>query len=279
MPKHPAIQQPGLKTLRVLLTPIVNWAVRLGVGYSSFSRMLKPMFFEAAQQELSRQGVRHSDSALSFVSGLHKGDILAFLSGETAKGEGGEDVNRINPATQVIARWVISGLPSELPIKGENSFDSLVRDSQSDRGTVWSTRLILQDLERRKLVADDGRKVRLLSDVGLPNIDSQEGVVHFVGAISDHMQASLNNLASEGEPRYLEQSLVADGLFPTSVQAIHELARQGWADVLQTVGAKAVACSDRDEPAGGDRRLRFGVYFFTEKASPSTPNSEITDSK
>lgn len=266
--------QPGLKTLQTLLTPIVRWAVRLGVGYGSFSRMLKPVFFEAAQQELSRQGVRHSDSALSFVSGLHKGDILAFLSNGGPVAEDNVDVNRINPATQVVARWVISGLPRELPLKGEKSFDSLVRETQSDRGTVWSTRLILQDLERRKLVADDGRKVRLLNDVGLPNIDSQEGVVHFVGAVSDHMQASLNNLSGATETRYLEQSLVADGLFPESVKAIHELARQSWTEVLHTVGAKAVECSDRDEPAGGDQRLRLGVYFYAEKANPIKPTPD-----
>lgn len=279
MAKFPPIQQPGVKTLKVLLAPIVGWAVRLGVGYGSFSRMLKPLFFEAAQQELSRQGVRHSDSALNFVSGLHKGDIQAFLSADGNQQDDGEDVNRINPATQVVARWVISGLPRELPLKGESSFDALVRESQKDRGTVWSTRLILQDLERRKLVADDGRKVRLLSDVGLPNIDSEEGVVHFVGAVSDHIQASLNNMASDSEPRYLEQSLVADGLFPTSVQAIHDLACTSWSDLIQKVGAKAIECSDHDEPSGGDRRLRLGVYFYTEKVAPSPVKPDINSLK
>lgn len=262
-PAH--LQQPGLKTLQVLLTPIVRWAVRLGVGYNQFSRMLKPVFFAAAQRELSRQGMRHSDSALSFISGLHKGDVVAFLeggSGVALKDDAG--THRINPANQVVARWIIDGLPHELPLKGGGSFDALVRDTQSDRGTVWSTRLILQDLERRKLVADDGRKVRLLSEVGLPNIDSQDGIVHLAGAVSDHMLACLANLDSEG-PRFLEQSLLADGLFPPSVDALHELTRKWWGDALRDIGARAIEASNHDEPAGGDRRLRIGVYFYAEK--------------
>lgn len=266
--RHSSTSQPGLKTLQVLLAPIVRWSVRLGLGYGPFSRMLKPLFFQAAQEELSRQGVRHSDSALSFLSGLHKGDIAAFLSGGRQAPLSEDDAtHRINPANQVVARWVIEGLPRVLPIKGEGSFDALVRDTQSERGTVWSTRLILQDLERRKLVADDGRQVRLLSEVGLPDVDSEEGIVHFVGATSDHMQACLSNLDSD-TPRLLEQSLMADGLFVDSVHTVHEMARQWWSDAVRDIGAKAIECSNQDEPKGGNRRLRLGVYFYTEKVQP-----------
>lgn len=267
---HTHQNQPGFKTLQTLLAPIVRWAVRLGIGHGQFSRMLKPLFLEAAHQELSRQGVRHSDSALSFISGLHRGDVSAFLSGnpEEAVADEKHPVYRINPANQVIARWLIRGLPAELPLKGPDSFDQLVRETQSDRGAIWSTRLILQDLERRGLVADDARKVRLLSEVGLPDIDSEAGVSHFVGAIRDHIEACLANLVSEDGSRFLEQSLVVDGLYPKSVEALHNMSREWWRNALSDLGAKAIEHSEADEPQGGNHRLRLGIYFFSEKSIP-----------
>lgn len=269
---------PGYQTLQALVLPIVRWSVRLGIGYCQFSRIVKPLFFATAQQEISDKALKPTGAALGLISGLSKNDIEAFKAASTASIPEADSplFEQINPASQVIARWVTLGLPKRLPLKGDQaSFFELAKVIQSRFTTPGlSTRLLLQDLERRGLVKVDAHSVELISEIGLPNLDTQESVVHVVGAVRDHMLTCLSNLAVDSHPKYLEQCLSADGLSTESVETIHAMARVWWMQALRTLGPEAISLSERDEPNGGHQRLRFGVYFYTQDVSDtSQPNS------
>lgn len=261
----------GYQTLQALVLPIVRWSVRLGIGYGQFSRIVKPLFFAAAQQEISQKELKPTGAALGLISGLSKNDIDAFKAENSTMltDAATREFDEINPASQVVARWVSMGLPKRLMLKGgEESFFELAKVIQSRFSTPGlSTRLLLQDLERRGLVRVDANTVELISEIGLPNLDTEESIVHVVGAVRDHMLTCLRNLAADSSPKYLEQCLSADGLSAESVETIHAMARVWWVKALRTIGPEAIALSEHDEPKGGQQRLRWGVYFYTQDAS------------
>ena len=274
--------QPGQKALQLLLTPIVRWCVRIGIGHSQLSRIVKPLFYEAAQHEIKRSGIKCSDSALSLASGLHKGDITLLHQGApspTTQGEAAAfEVNRIHPSSQIVARWLALRWPKKIPTRGTTgSFDSLVKACQLEGAPFLSTKLLLQDLKRRGLVEVVGENVRLISEVGLPEIDSHEGVLHFVGSVRDHIEACLANLETGHDHSFLEQSIQADGLYPESVSIISKAARDWWIKAMQSITAQAISLSQEDEPNGGDQRLRFGVYFYTQPMTVQFDSKQVEE--
>jgi hypothetical protein len=279
---HPYL--PGQKALQLLMAPIVRWCVRIGVGHGQFIRIVKPLFYEAALEEIKRNGLKCSDSAISLASGLHKGDITLFhQSADAGVPEPINDyaahIERINPASQVIARWIALRLPNKVPIRGSMaSFDGLVKACQQAGAPFLSTKLILQDLTRRRLVEVLNDEVHLLSEIGIPDIDGEDAVVHFVGAVRDHIEACLANLEPGKTPKYLEESLQADGLYPKSATTLSALARQWWLKALQSITAQAIALSEKDEPDGGNQRVRFGVYFYTHPMTTEAPSTHTPQS-
>lgn len=267
----------GIKILQVLLVPIVRWSVRLGIGHRELSLALKPLFFQATQSELTLKGIKCTESALSLASGLHRGDVSVFLS-QTSGADPDLDasVNRINPGSQVVARWIAQALPRQIPFRGgPKSFTGLVRACHQDGGPLLSAKLLLQDLGRRGLVTHRAEHVELVSEVGLPSADAQEKVMHFVGAVRDHIEACLYNLEVDPSASFLEQSLQVDGLYPISVERLHTLSREWWLKALQELGQEAIVLSERDEPMGGSQRLRLGVYFYT----PEPPSSSSVSTR
>lgn len=268
-----SIAHPGAQAVQQLLAPLVRWCVTVGIGHGQLNRLSKPLFYEAARKELIRKGQKITDSALSLASGLHKGDIDLFSQANehvpVTSLSSGHD--RINPASQVIAHWIASNLGPLIPLRGKNSFDALVKATQEEGAPLLSTRLILKELERRRLVeVVDKKQVSLISEVGLPAIDQEAAVMHFVGAVRDHLLACLHNIdATTQESTYLEQSLNADGLSEESVAMLHEAARKWWGQALKTLTAQAISHSTIDKSKGGDQRLRIGVYVYGQ--SMSTP--------
>jgi hypothetical protein len=84
------------------------------------------------------------------------------------------------------------------------------------------------------------------------------------------MQACLSNLEADasGGSKLLEQSLTADGLPDEAVEVLHAMSRVWWTDALRAIGAEAITQADqaRASPSSAaSNRLRFGVYFFSEK--------------
>lgn len=274
-----ATPHPGYQAIQQLLTPLVRWCLMVGIGHGQLSRLSKSLFYEAAKLELQRKGLKITDSALSLASGLHKGDIDRFnrfnraVTGTSLHQAEAPSLARINPASQVIARWIATELETTLPIRGqEHSFEALVKATQQEGAPLLSTRLILKELERRQLVeVQDKQNVRLISSVGLPAIDQQEAVVHFVGAVRDHLMACLHNLEAKAhETQFLEQSLNVDSLSSQSVVLLHEATRQWWNTALIDLANRAIAMSENDKSKGCDQCLRIGVYVYSPALSGET---------
>ena len=270
--------QLALREAGVLMAPVAQWLLRHGVSYPAFADLLKTVFLEAARGELERSDAKPTHSALSMLSGVHRKDVRTLAqTPATAR-----STPRPPLSAQVFTRWLTDprlrgadGRPRALPrAGGRRSFESLSFELSND----VHPRTVLDELLRLGAVALDGERVVPLAASFVPSARLDEMTALFSASASDHIAAAVSNLTTSA-PRYLEQSVYADGLTPVSIDILHAAARQAWAAAFEAVVTRARECVDQDHVTDGDRRMRFGVYFFSEAAPHVDPPSTSSRSE
>lgn len=245
--------------------PLVLWMVRSGVGYAEFAQALKPVFLAQARLELERSGQRDSDSAISLLSGLHRKDVRAFReSAHQAMArvkEDGSSWGKPSAANQVVTRWLSRDDWGDcIPFSGEApSFEALARAVSKD----FHPRAVLQEMQRLGVAREVDGQVQLLREAFVPDAKHKESRELLAGSVADHLAAGVHNLSGARGPKFLEQSVFADGLSPESVQELNLMANALWAHVLQAVMAKAVPLCDRDIDHPAPQRFRLGLFTFS----------------
>jgi hypothetical protein len=261
-PEH---AQLAMREAAVLMAPVALWLLRHGVSYPAFADLLKAVFLEAARGELERGEAKPTQSALSMLTGVHRKDVRALDEApRTARPQ-----PRPPLSSQVFTRWLTDpryraadGKPRVLPRAGaRRSFESLCRELSND----VHPRTVLDELLRLGHVVLDGECVVLCATSFVPSARLDEMTSLFSSNASDHIAAAVSNLTLNA-PKYLEQSIYADGLTPASIALLHDAARQAWADSFDAVVNQARERVDHDADTDGDQRMRFGVYFYSEPA-------------
>lgn len=279
MPSFNSVISMNPSALRWLVRPVVRWAVRHGLDYTQCVRLMKPLFLHEAQALLQEQSRKSTDSALVLTSGLHRMDIQR-IKDEGDWPDSQAEVS-ISLPQQVLANWVMSGLPQSIPFKtsksemglteeGESkevvSFCDLIRLTPKVAAQGLSARLLLQDMCLKGTVTV-ARGMVTLEPMGQHQStpESEQGLQDLSAALNDLMASGLHNLHSEPDLRFLEQSILANGLWPESVQRLHDQAQDAWQKTVSALLPEAKAASDHDEPQGGHMRIRVGTYFYAEQ--------------
>lgn len=271
--------QLALKELARVMQPLVTWLLRSGVPYPVFADLMKAVFVDTARAELERAAVRPTHSALSVLSGVHRKDVRSLEADPRTPVE--TAARGVPLASQVFTRWVTdprfraaAGKPRRLPRSGAApSFESLARELSSD----VHPRTVLDELIRLGLVTLDADEVVLARHAFVPGRRLEALTSLFAANAADHLGAAVHNLTREG-PKFLEQSVYADGLTEASVEHLHRVAREAWAEAFTTMVAQAQSCVDTDADADASGRMRFGVYYFSEPgpgdSAPVAPADE-----
>jgi hypothetical protein len=262
----------ALREASVLLAPVVRWLLRSGVSYNALADQLKPVFVEAARAELERGGVQPTGSALSVLSGVHRKDVRALT--ELPRAEAAAAPRGVPLASQVFTRWMTerryrdrAGAPRALPRSGAGiTFESLSRELSLD----VHPRTVMDELLRLGLVRLEGDLLVPASATFVPSRQLDELTALFSANASDHIAAAVHNLTLDA-PRYLEQSVFADGLGADSVAMLHEQARAAWSDAfaMMVKQARKRVVADAAVPEAEQQRMRFGVYFYSESTAPA----------
>jgi hypothetical protein len=263
--------QPVLTQVLAMLQPLVVWLLRSGVGYTDLTAALKPVFLEAARAELARTGAKQTDSAISLLSGVHRKDVRA--SGQAVAQARAVDVRaqlgKPTPASQVMTRWLATDQPDALPFSGPApSFEALARSVSTD----MHPRAVLLELLRLGVAEEqpDG-SVQLCRQAFVPNPALDEARRLLAGSVADHIEAGVHNLSAMDGKTYLEQSVFADGLSAASVHQLEQLANSLWRDVLAAMVQAAVPLCEQDEPAGGNQRIRLGMFCLSAPMHSTEP--------
>ncbi|MCW5609695.1 MAG: hypothetical protein KIS83_03240 [Rubrivivax sp.] len=266
------------RVLRVL-RPLVRLLLRHGVTYTALAAALKPLFVAAAREELQRQGMATTDSALTLLSGVHRHDVRALrLAAPAAEAP----PPPLGLAAEVVARWLADplfvdadGQPRVLARgrpgdRGEpDGFDALVAAVSSD----VRARAVLDELLRLGVVHETADGIRLDPGGFAPQQGFEEMAWLFADNLHDHAAAAVANL--QGDGRFLEQAVFVDHITEASAAALQREAVQVWRAAMRRVLAAAQLRYDADAaqvaPAERRQRARFGVYFFSGPEEPAAP--------
>lgn len=271
----------ALREAAVVLAPLATWLLRSGVSYGALATALKPVFVEAARAELERAGTNPTHSALSVLSGVHRKDVRS-LAEAAADGPGAVTVKGVPLASQVYTRWLSAkryrgrgGLPRALPRTGAGvTFEALAREVSVD----VHPRTVMDELLRLGLVEQDGDLLVPVSASFVPSRRRDELTALFAANAADHIAAAVHNLTLDA-PRYLEQSVFADGLGADSVAQLHALARETWQRAFEDMvkAARKRVAADESLPESDQQRMRFGIYFYSEpQGSPARRTTAAT---
>ncbi len=263
-PTPPQPNRGVLDEALAIAEPLVLWMLRSGVGYAEFTQALKPVFLAQARLELERNGQRDSDSAVSLLSGLHRKDVRAFREASHVAmarvKEDGSSWGKPSAANQVVTRWLsLNDMGDCIPFSGEApSFEALARAVSTD----FHPRAVLQEMQRLGVAREVDGQVQLLREAFVPDAKHKESRELLAGSVADHLAAGVHNLSGATGPKFLEQSVFADGLSAESVQELNLMANALWAHVLQAVMARAVPLCERDVNHPQPQRFRLGLFTF-----------------
>ncbi len=264
---------PVLPHALVVMQSLATWLVRSGVGYGEFTAALKPVFLKAAVAEAERTGVRPTDSALSLLSGLHRKDVRA-LTPTLAEPDPTARLGKPTPASQVATRWLTGDLPETLPVAGAApSFEALARAVSTD----MHPRSVLQELIRLGVAEEADGAVTLRRTAFVPDAYHEETRGLVAGSVADHLAAGVHNLTSGDSRQFLEQSVFADGLSAESARELELLATSLWRGVLEAMVKAATPLCEKDEPAGGNQRIRLGMFCYSAPMEGATPTEGVSD--
>jgi hypothetical protein len=269
-----------------MLAPLVRLLVANGVTFPQLVAALKPAFLRAARAELSQSGKRINDSAISIVSGVHRKDVRALSSESRLTARAREPLPSL--AGEVVTRWASDpqylnedGLPRALPVRNgtaqcEPSFERLSQSVSRD----FHSRAVLEELLRLGFVVVSDDVARLDLERAVADHSFVDTMAYIARNVHDHLAAAEGNFSAtqtaDGLP-HLEHSVSAEDLGPESIQALQELARRVLESATRRISALSAERLEHDRQRAGSQamRMRFGMYFYSEPASPLTRDREL----
>lgn len=262
-----------LQALGALLAPIAQLAVAKGLPCTTVEELLRKAFVDAARAAHPELPAHRMVSRIATATGLNRREVTRLTQVEA------EAAPRRPLAAELFARWAsepqyrdAQGKPRALPRQGAApSFETLAQSLTRD----VHPRSLLDELLRLGLAAHDADAdtVALVHDAFVPRGDTAR-MLGFLGHnVGDHLGAAVANVLGDGF-KHFEQAVFADELSDESVQLAHEIARETWHATLQALAPmleKRIA-ADRAAKRRADRRLRVGMYFYSDRQA--TPDAK-----
>ncbi|MDH3451617.1 MAG: DUF6502 family protein [Gammaproteobacteria bacterium] len=258
------IQQALTNALLKLLYPLVRVLLRNGVSYGVFAELARKVFVDVAFNEFAQEGRKQTISRVAALTGLTRKEVKRLMELEQA-GDASTH-QRFNRAVRVISGWLndarfhdAGGDPAPLPVEGENSFATLVREFSGD----VPTQAMLSVLQAAGSVERRGHTVTLvkhayvpaaapLEKIGILGADTHE----LIDTIDHNLQAETKDLRFQRKVSYVDVSQRAASEFQTlsaeKAQALLEELNAWLAENEQL---------DRDAAEQG-RQVSLGIYYF-----------------
>ena len=264
------------QAIRRLMEPLVRLMLHLGLTYPQFIQIVRTIYIEQAIHREAGAASAPTDSRVSVMTGIARRYIKEMRESETHR----VPAMKISPAATLIAKWTTlkefsdeSGKPRPLArLKKKNSepsFETLAMLSSND----VRPRTLLDDLLDRQLVRlGEQDCVHLQANAYLPDQDKAELIGLFGEHIHDHLSTVANNLTNTEAPLF-ERSAYQGELSSHSIKAIQQQCDASGMNFLQDIYAQSEELRRQDAenevPSNHHKRMRVGIYFFTEDDTPS----------
>jgi len=258
------IQQALTNALLKLLYPLVRVFLRNGVPYGVFAELARKIYVDVAFNEFAEAGRKQTLARVGALTGLSRREVKRLRELELGGDESTQ--RRFNDAVCVISGWLhdarfstTAGEPALLPVEGDNSFATLVREFSDGVPTEAMLSILLDagSVERQ------GHAVALVKRAYVPVAAPLEKInilgtdTHeLIDTIGHNLAADAADLRFQRKVSYLDVSQRAARDFRTlssdKAQALLEELNAWLAEHEQL---------DRDAAEQGTQ-VSLGIYYF-----------------
>ncbi len=257
------------RAVRWILQPLVKFMIAQGITYPALAKLLKAIYVEVATREFPIEDARQSDSRVSMLTGIHRAEVKRLTDEDPDTALAAPPV--VSLGAQLVARWIndadyLDKQGNPLPLArhasdgGERSFEALVASIRTD----IRARPLLDEWLRLGVVELDARdRVHLKSRAFVPSKGFGEKAFYFSQNLHDHAAVAVTNMLEQDGP-LLERSVYYNKLTVASVETLAKLSADLGMRAIQQINRLALELDRLDsERADADRRINFGVYFYT----------------
>lgn len=260
-----------IATLSRLLRPVARLCLRLGVTFAAMEDALKRAFVHEADALEPEAPAYGAVSRISTATGISRREVTRLMREESPGRPPKQPL-----ASEVFTRWVSDpalrdekGAPRSLRRQGDApSFETLAQSITRD----VHPRSMLDELVRLGLaqVDEENDTVTLLRSSFIPQGDSEQMLGFLGDNVGDHLEAAVANIINNG-PQHLEQAIFVDELSADSIEELRPILAAHWKAFRDAMVPVLTEFIEADRAAGRtqDRRVRVGLYSFSEKVSNS----------
>lgn len=264
-----------IQALSRLLGPLACLCLANGVTFATVEDLLKKAFVQEADALQPGETGHGKVSRISNATGINRREVTRL-----ARSDAPARPTRPLPATEVFARWTTDpalrdrdGAPLVLRRLGPApSFETLAQSVTRD----VHPRSLLEELVRLGLARHDaeGDTVTLVRSEFVPGSDNRQMLALLGDNVGDHLEAAVANVTADGR-RHFEQAVFADELSDESVETLRPLVTAHWETLRDAMVPALTTLIEADRLAGRrqDRRVRIGLYSFSDTTSPDDENT------
>ena len=254
-----------------LLRPLVRLLLHHGVPYETFADLARWVYVDVAEKDFALPDKKQTASRISVITGLNRKEV-ARLQAMTVE-DNTAAIESFNRAEKVVTAWrheyPKAGSPSRassLPLEGERSFATLVKDFSGD----MPVRAVLDELMRVGVVKRlENGEVELLSDGTIvPDTENRQALLAYFGQdTSDFISSFSHNVLAPPEDKLFQRTAWFDNIPVEALAVSRDLARQHGQAALESF-ADQLSRFDRDvtpnSEGTGRARAVLGIYYYEE---------------
>lgn len=270
------------QSIQRLLKPLVRLLLRYGVSYGSFTRILKKVYIEVANNDFRVPGKKQSVSRISILTGLNRKEVTQLLNEPDITQTGVDE--RYNRAARVISGWLRDedfldrkGDPLPLSFDGELSFSDLVKRYSGD----MPPRAIADELERVGALERVENQLRLTSRGYVPQGDEVAKLQILGTDTADLICTIEHNLQPRTRPRF-QRKVSYDRIPPEHLEAFRKYQARLSQNLLEELNHWLAEhdCDSNPEVQGNGRaRVGVGIYQFEELIEAADEHSGVKESQ
>ncbi len=263
-----------LDAVRRVVTPVVRLLLHFGITYPVFAELLKRVYVQVAERELTLPAREQTASRLSLLTGIHRQEINRLR--EALAAAGGAPIEKASAAAALSPRLLMAwtqntrfldtrsepALLHRSAAQGEPSFEELVQTVSKD----IRPRAVLDEWLRLGIVQiTDVGLLKLNVTVFVPSESLPAKTEVIANILSDHIGASVHNLRGAGD-LFFDRRVRVEGLTPEAAAELRALVKQRGHEFLQEINATAARLA-AGNAQGPTHRMSIGLFEYEERES------------
>lgn len=270
------------KAISKMLKPLVRLLIHQDITYVGLQNLLKRTYVEVAEESCSIKTKRLTDSRISLLTGIHRGDVKRIRTENLNQPT--EKELKASLSSQLISIWLghqgyldENGQACKLfryQQDGSPSFEELVFSVSKDKHPrsildEWLTQSLVE------IVEEDGVEKISLNQVGyIPEEDFEEKLFFAGKNIGCHLTSVAHNLENQS-PAMFDRAVYYHQLTEESVQEIEALSNQRMMELLTEINQLASQLQEQDKNKADNRyEMHIGGYFNHTAISSSDEDSQ-----